>query len=256
MLGFLQKSNVLFYFYFPFNVNYMKLKLAVFVLLLLLLVAFRYSSFYAKNFAYTIAPINPEYLTGRYDSNFEIGVFYGKQVKSSSSLLVSADSDSNVLGDSDLVRTFTDKRIEIDLTNQMLYAYDGENLAHTFLVSTGLWNTTPTGTYKIWINLRSTTMIGGSQELGTYYNLPNVPYTMYFYNDEIPKYRGYGLHGAYWHNNFGYPMSHGCINISPENSKTLFYWVNEGLSEDSWVIYNSENYVSPTITIYGKSAPY
>jgi lipoprotein-anchoring transpeptidase ErfK/SrfK len=42
---------------------------------------------------------------------------------------------------------------------------------------------------------------------------------MYFYN-------GYGLHGAYWHNNFGQPMSHGCVNLSNENSKSLFEWAD------------------------------
>ena len=60
-------------------------------------------------------------------------------------------------------------------------------------------------------------MSGGS---GTdYYNLPNVPHTMFYYND-------FGLHGAYWHNNFGHTMSHGCVNMRPVDAKTLFEWAD------------------------------
>lgn len=234
----------------------MKFKLALFFLLLLLLIGFRNSAFFAKNFAYTIAPINPNNLTGKFDPNAKRGVFYGNTFWYPSQFLADANTSNKVLGDFDLVKTYTNKRIEVDLTNQVLYAINGDNVDYVFYVSTGLWNTTPTGDFKIWTNLKSTTMTGGSKELGTYYNLPNVPYTMYFYNDEIPKERGYGLHGAYWHDNFGHPMSHGCVNLSSEDSKTLFYWVNEDLPEDKWMINNSDSYVSPTITIYGKSTPY
>ena len=60
-------------------------------------------------------------------------------------------------------------------------------------------------------------MIGGDQALGTYYNLPNVPSNMFFY-------QGYAIHGAYWHNNFGHPMSHGCVNSPLEQVATLFEW--------------------------------
>jgi len=235
----------------------MKIKIAVFVLLVILLVGFRYSAFFAKNFAYTINSIKTSNLNGEYDFKAKSGVFYGKVVNPFSNVLADSNLNNNkVLGDSDLIKTYTTKRIEVDLTNQVLYAIDGINVDYVFYVSTGLWGTTPTGTFKIWTNLKSTLMTGGSKELGTYYYLPNVPYTMYFYNDEIPKSRGYGLHGAYWHNNFGHPMSHGCINLSVKDSKTLFYWVNEGLSEDINVINNSDSYVSPEITIYGKSPPY
>ena len=64
-------------------------------------------------------------------------------------------------------------------------------------------------------------MTGGSKALGTYYNLPNVPYVMYYY-------QGYGIHGAYWHNNFGHPMSHGCVNMKPEEAGIVFNWADIG----------------------------
>ena len=234
----------------------MKIKLVIFFALLFLLTGFRSSSYFARNFAYTITPISSENLTGLYDADSAEGVFYGNTFKYGTQFLASEKVNPNILGDSDLVKISTTKRIEVDLTNQVLYAIDGVNVDYVFYVSTGLWGKTPTGDFKIWINLKSTLMAGGSKELGTYYYLPNVPYTMYFYNDEISKERGYGLHGAYWHDNFGHPMSHGCVNLSPEDSKTLFYWVNAGLSEDQNVIYNSETYVSPVITIYGIADPY
>ena len=53
------------------------------------------------------------------------------------------------------------------------------------------------------------------------YDLPNVPYVMYFY-------RGYGLHGTYWHNNFGTPMSHGCVNLTLADAKWLYEWAPQG----------------------------
>lgn len=52
-----------------------------------------------------------------------------------------------------------------------------------------------------------------------YYNLPNVPYVMYYYRD-------FGLHGAYWHNNFGHTMSHGCVNMRQIDAKVIFEWAD------------------------------
>lgn len=114
------------------------------------------------------------------------------------------------------------KHIYVDLEKQTLYAYDGNELFLQTLVSTGRWGRTPPGNYKIWIKIRSTRMSGGSGS--DYYNLPNVPYTMFFYSDKVPKDRGYALHGAYWHNNFGHEMSHGCVNLRIIDAKALYEW--------------------------------
>ncbi|MBI3282518.1 L,D-transpeptidase [Candidatus Curtissbacteria bacterium] len=113
------------------------------------------------------------------------------------------------------------KWIEIDLSEQRLYMKENGNTVNSFLVSTGKWSPTPKGGWRIWTKLISTRMVGGSKALGTYYNLPNVPYTMYYD-------RGYGMHGAYWHNNFGQPMSHGCTNMRPEEAKIVFDWAQVG----------------------------
>ena len=106
--------------------------------------------------------------------------------------------------------------IDVDLTNQMVYAYEGDTVVNSFLVSTGTSMTpTVTGKFKIWIKLKKTNMSGPG------YYLPDVPYTMYFY-------KGYGLHGTYWHHNFGTPMSHGCVNLSIPDAEWLFNWASEG----------------------------
>ena len=106
--------------------------------------------------------------------------------------------------------------IDVNLSQQMVYAYEGDVIVNSFVVSTGTAQTpTVTGKYKIWIKLKSTTMSGPG------YYLTNVPYAMYFY-------KGYGLHGTYWHNNFGTPMSHGCVNLSIPDAEWLYNFAYEG----------------------------
>lgn len=111
------------------------------------------------------------------------------------------------------------KWIEINLTNQTLYTHEGNSVTHAYLVSTGLYGRTPTGTYRTYTKLRYTRMSGGSGS--SYYNLPNVPFTMYFY-------KGYGIHGTYWHSNFGHPMSHGCINMRTSEAEVVYNWAPVG----------------------------
>jgi len=102
--------------------------------------------------------------------------------------------------------------IDVDLTNQRVYAYEGDIIVNSFIVSTGTWRTpTVTGKFKVYIRLRSGSMRGPG------YFLPDVPYIMYFH-------KSYGLHGTYWHNNFGTPMSHGCVNLSIDDAAWLYNW--------------------------------
>ena len=106
--------------------------------------------------------------------------------------------------------------IDVDLTNQSLYAYEGDSVVNSFIVSTGTWLTpTVTGQYKVYVKIRSGSMSGPG------YFLPDVPYIMYFY-------KSYGLHGTYWHNNFGTPMSHGCVNLRTDNAAWLYNWASVG----------------------------
>ncbi len=125
-------------------------------------------------------------------------------------------SDKKVLGAS------SNKWIEIDLSDQKLTAHEGDGIFLESLISSGLWNRTPVGEYNIWYKIKSTKMEGGSKANNTYYYLPNVPFDMFFYKD-------YGIHGTYWHNNFGQPMSHGCVNAPTSVAERLFYWTDPQL---------------------------
>ena len=110
----------------------------------------------------------------------------------------------------------SERWIDIDLTAQRLTAYEGSTAVRSTLVSTGLPGTpTPTGQYRIYVKYTAADMSGPG------YYLPAVPYTMYFY-------RGYGLHGTYWHSNFGHPMSHGCVNLPTPEAQWLFNWASVG----------------------------
>lgn len=187
-------------------------------------------------------------LSGIYEPNQKEGTFLGRKIGVPLEIAQNI-TEKPVLGD----QTSTNKRIFVDLANQRLYAYEGDKLVYSFLVSTGKWGRTPTGEFKIWVKLRYTKMSGGSQALGTYYYLPNVPYVMFFYNNEVPKSMGYSLHGTYWHNNFGHVMSHGCVNMKTEEVEKIYYWADPPTNGNLTYATN-ENPGTPII-IYGE-APY
>jgi len=151
-----------------------------------------------------------------------------------------------VLGEQD-----TPKRIEIDLTNQRLYAYEGDKLVYNFLVSTGKWGRTPTGNFRIWTKLRYTKMSGGNQAIGTYYYLPNVPYVMFYSSSQVPASAGYSLHGTYWHNNFGHVMSHGCVNMRTEEAGQIYFWANPELNGKQSMRASGNN-PGTEIVVYGE----
>jgi lipoprotein-anchoring transpeptidase ErfK/SrfK len=110
----------------------------------------------------------------------------------------------------------TERWIDVNLSQQMVYAYVGHDQVNAFLVSTGTYlHPTVTGQYHIYVKYTYADMSGPG------YYLPAVPYVMYFYD-------GYGLHGTYWHSNFGTPMSHGCINLRTDEAGWLFNWASVG----------------------------
>lgn len=148
-----------------------------------------------------------------------------------------------------LGQTTEPKHIYVNLAVQKLQAFEGDKVVLEFPVSTGKWSRTPTGVFKIWVKLRYTRMSGGNPSDGTYYNLANVPYTMFFEGPNAEAGRGFSLHGAYWHNNFGYPMSHGCVNIRPEDARKLFYWADPVSDGDT--THASDSNPGTSITIYG-----
>jgi hypothetical protein len=153
--------------------------------------------------------------------NDAVGFFNGRQITPPAIDLAAKKSLANVLGESD---GSGDKRIYVDLSTQTLTAYQGDTEFLKTLVSTGKWGRTPTGEFSIWSKFRATKMSGGSGN--DYYYLPNVPFVMFFSNSQVAAGRGFSLHGTYWHNNFGHPMSHGCVNMRTVDAEKLFYWAD------------------------------
>ena len=117
-----------------------------------------------------------------------------------------------------------EREVVVSLAAQRLWAYEGETPVLSTLVSTGTAETyetaTPIGQWRISVKLPLETMEGTVS--GEAYRVEDVPDVMYF-TDE-----GHALHGTYWHQNFGAPMSHGCVNLPLDVSGWLFGWAPEG----------------------------
>ncbi len=117
-----------------------------------------------------------------------------------------------------------EKWIDINLSKQTLVLYEGTDPVYATLVSTGeagledpeTTTATKRGVFRIHTKHVSATM--SSREIGEEFELREVPYVMYFDKE------GYALHGAYWHDRFGMPKSHGCVNLAPEDARRIFHW--------------------------------
>jgi hypothetical protein len=116
------------------------------------------------------------------------------------------------------------KEIVISLSAQTLWAYENDELVISTLVSTGTAETvaveTPLGYYQVLTKYDVQTMEGTISD--EYYRVEDVPDVMYFDN------LGNAIHGAYWHNNFGTPMSHGCVNAPLDIAAFLYDWAPIG----------------------------
>jgi hypothetical protein len=137
-------------------------------------------------------------------------------------------------------RTF----IEVSLERQTLIAYENGRPVLATLVSTGQGGTgdplttraTVQGFFLIHTKHVTATMSG--DEADDEFDLRDVPYVQYFHE-------GYALHAAYWHDGFGTPRSHGCINLAPEDARFLFGWTDppvpeawhSALSKDGTLLY-------------------
>ena len=139
---------------------------------------------------------------------------------------IDADGDDEILtiGDRPLFSAVAETRIEIDLSEQRLYAYEDGILANSFLISSARspW-ITPVGAHSVLAKLPYvdyTWSYGpGNPEN---YSLGLVPYNLRIYPHIY-------IHYAYWHNNFGHPMSHGCVNVNLENMKWIYDFAEEGI---------------------------
>lgn len=128
----------------------------------------------------------------------------------------------------------TGRWIDVDLAEQTLAVYDNYQLVFATVIASGLepFYTKP-GLFQIYLKKETETM--RNNDPTDYYYLDNVPWTMYF-----DKARA--LHGAYWRTRFGYPQSHGCVNLSVGDSHWLFNWAVAG----DWVYIHDPSGVTPT----------
>ena len=113
------------------------------------------------------------------------------------------------------------RAVVVSLSQQALWAYEDGVVVRSTYVSTGKEKfRTPAGLFTVNSKLSEQDMAGVIG--GESYNVPKVPDVMYFTN------RGHALHGTYWHENFGVPMSHGCINLPMDVAEWMFRWAPEG----------------------------
>jgi lipoprotein-anchoring transpeptidase ErfK/SrfK len=111
------------------------------------------------------------------------------------------------------------RSIEVDLGAQRTSMIENGAVVDSWPISAGLAGTpTPTGHFKVFAHVRVQTM--SSTQYG--YNVPNVEWVMYFSGDDA-------FHGVYWHNNFGSPMSHGCVGMPISQAQALYEWSPDGI---------------------------
>jgi len=119
-----------------------------------------------------------------------------------------------------------EKWMSVSIGKQTLVLYEGTKPVYATLVSTGEAGLaepdTTTATKRGWfrVHTKHITATMASDELGEEFELRDVPYVQYFAKG------GYALHGAYWHDRFGTPKSHGCINLAPEDARRIFHWTD------------------------------
>lgn len=178
--------------------------------------------------------------------NSASGIFEGQKIIPPKIDLALDKTVKEVLGTSTATG---DKHIYVDLAKQTLYAYEGSTLFMQTYISSGKWHPTPDGDYRIWIKLRATRMTGG--EGADYYDLPNVPFVMFFANVDVPESAGFSLHGAYWHDNFGHPMSHGCVNMRTIDAEKLYDWADPPTTGTTTT--TSPDNLGTEVTIYGQA---
>ena len=123
-----------------------------------------------------------------------------------------------------------EKHIEIILDRQLLLAYEWDKLVYAARVATGkLHYESPAGWFHTFHKRPTYHMFGGADDASVF-DLPGVPWDSYITE------HGVAIHGTYWHNDFGIPHSHGCINMRPEDAKWIFRWTLPSVPPDQRLV--------------------
>ncbi|MGC9399648.1 MAG: L,D-transpeptidase family protein [Anaerolineae bacterium] len=121
----------------------------------------------------------------------------------------------------------TDKWIQIDLSTHVLTCFEGERAVYTAPFASGLPGTgTPRGKFRVLIKRYTRRMVGGEGD--GFYDLPGVPFPVYF------TWSGVAIHGTYWHNDYGRPKSHGCVNVPSKDARWIFRWTEPPLDYEMY----------------------
>ncbi len=147
-----------------------------------------------------------------------------------------------------------DAWIDVDLEHQTLVAYEGRRAVFATLVSTGRVRDpddplrdmrTPVGLFRLTSRHVTHTMDGDHAVDGPY-SIEDVPYVMYFQ-------LAYALHSAFWHDGFGRPRSHGCVNLSPLDARWMFQWAGPPLPQGWHGIYPTAEHPGTWVWIHGET---
>lgn len=139
-----------------------------------------------------------------------------------------------------------EKWFDVDLDNQVLVAYEGTRPVYATLVSTGKYgHWTPTLIARVQAKHESTPM---TSDKGDVYSVADVPWTM-FYDGH------YALHTSYWHNGFGGPRSHGCINLAPRDARLLYQWSSPDVPPGWTSVYGTEQHPGSLVRIHAAKLP-
>jgi hypothetical protein len=132
---------------------------------------------------------------------------------------------------------FKDKSIKVHLDEQIVIAYEGDTPVRMIRCSGGTQmanhSLTPAGNFTTYCKRPSRHMVNGSKATATTYDLPGVPWVCFINED------GVSFHGTYWHNDFGRPRSHGCINLPSEGAKWIYRWTLPPVPLETEMVYET-----------------
>jgi len=143
--------------------------------------------------------------------------------------------------------TAPDERwFDIDLDEQVLVAYEGARPVYATLVSTGKWDRkTPAAIARVAAKLETATMVSEKRDL---YSVADVPWTMYYD-------RSFALHTSYWHDGFGDPRSHGCVNLAPRDARALYHWSSPDVPPGWTAVYGDTDNPGSLIRVRSRAEP-
>jgi hypothetical protein len=135
---------------------------------------------------------------------------------------------------------------DIDLDEQVLVAYEGTRPVYATLVSTGKWkHRTPASITRVASKLQTANMVSEKREL---YSVADVPWTMYYDRD-------FALHTSYWHDGFGEPRSHGCVNLAPRDARALYHWSSPDVPPGWTAVYGDADNPGSLVRVRSRAEP-